>query len=208
MPRKWSDWRFPVLIIGVALAAFLLGSAITIWLGTKPVASIAQAALLPSGAMSRVGSGQAASPGQVTSPGQASSPAASPPAAQATASKSASAAPPAAKAAAPAAQPAVPPPASAPGPVGAAAAPPGSYSLQLGAFLDAAKAKSLTDQLAAQGYATASIDALDGYGRTWHYIRFGAFRDESNAALAASDLLEKAGIASVVVRASPANAGG
>ena len=201
MPRKWSDWRFPVLVIGVALAAFLLGSAITIWLGTKPVASIAQAALLPSSAMSRVGSGQTTSPGQTTSL------VASPPAAQATAPKSASVAPPAANAPAAAAQPPVSP-ASTPGSDGPAAAPPGSYSLQFGAFLDAAKAKSLTDQLAARGYATASIDALDGYGRTWHYIRFGAFRDESNAALAASDLLEKSGIASVVVRASPANAGG
>jgi cell division septation protein DedD len=84
----------------------------------------------------------------------------------------------------------------------------GCYSLQLGAFLDAAKAKALTDELAAQGYRPASIKAADGYGRTWRYVRFGPYPDARAATLAASDLFEKAGLASVVVPASSASAGG
>jgi hypothetical protein len=51
------------------------------------------------------------------------------------------------------------------------------------------------------------IEAADGYGRTWHYVRLGAFADEHAAALAASDLLERAGIGAAVVRLSAANAG-
>jgi hypothetical protein len=65
----------------------------------------------------------------------------------------------------------------------------------------------LVDQLAARGYSPAPIDAADGYGRTWHYVRLGAFGDERAAALAASDLLERAGIGAAVVRLSAANAG-
>jgi SPOR domain len=66
----------------------------------------------------------------------------------------------------------------------------------------------VTEQLAARGYAPVSVDAADGYGRTWHYVRLGAFADERAAALAASDLFEQAGIGAVVVRVSAANAGG
>jgi cell division septation protein DedD len=96
--------------------------------------------------------------------------------------------------------------------VSAAAASPaapqaGNFSLQLGAFLDQGKAKSVADQLAAQGYAPVAADAGDGYGRTWHYVRLGAFADERAAALAASDLLEQTGIGAAVVRVSTANAG-
>jgi cell division protein FtsN len=98
-------------------------------------------------------------------------------------------------------------PASAPGPASPGASPAGEFGLQLGAFLNAAKAKLLVDQLAARGYSPAPIDAADGYGRTWHYVRLGAFGDERAAALAASDLLERAGIGAAVVRLSAANAG-
>jgi cell division septation protein DedD len=98
-------------------------------------------------------------------------------------------------------------PASAPGPASPGASPAGEFGLQLGAFLNAAKAKLLVDQLTARGYSPAPIDAADGYGRTWHYVRLGAFGDERAAALAASDLLERAGIGAAVVRLSAANAG-
>jgi cell division protein FtsN len=80
--------------------------------------------------------------------------------------------------------------------------------LQFGAFLDQAKAKSAADQLAARGYAPVSVDAADGYGRTWHYVRLGAFADQRAAALVASDLLAQAGIGAAIVRVAAANAGG
>ena len=81
-----------------------------------------------------------------------------------------------------------------------------NFTLQFGAFLDQAKAKSMTDQLAARGYALVAADAADGYGRTWHYVRLGGFADERAAALAASDLLEQTGIGAAVVRVSTTNA--
>ena len=68
--------------------------------------------------------------------------------------------------------------ASASAPASPAAAPAGDFSLQFGAFLDAAKAKSLIGQLAARGYSPASVDVADGYGQIWHYVRFGGFADE------------------------------
>lgn len=83
----------------------------------------------------------------------------------------------------------------------------GEYSLQLGAFLEAAKAKSLTAELLARGYTPDSIDAADGYGRAWHYVRLGAFPDEQAADRAAADLLVRAGIGAAVIRSSAANAG-
>jgi hypothetical protein len=82
----------------------------------------------------------------------------------------------------------------------------GNFTLQFGAFLDPAKAKSMADQLAARGYSLVAPDAADGYGRTWHYVRLGGFADERAAALAASDLLEQTGIGAAVVRVSTMNA--
>ena len=84
----------------------------------------------------------------------------------------------------------------------------GTFSLQFGAFLDQAKAKSAAAELAARGYPPVAVDAADGYGRTWHYVRLGAFADERAATLAASDLLAQAGIGAAVVRVAAANAGG
>ena len=82
----------------------------------------------------------------------------------------------------------------------------GNFTLQLGAFLDQAKAKSMADRLAARGYAPVAADAADGYGRIWHYVRLGGFADERAAALAESDLLEQTGIGAAVVRVSTTNA--
>jgi cell division septation protein DedD len=253
-----TDWYLPVLIVGTALAAFLLGSATTIWLGSAPLPALARGAALPQGATNVLGENQttgsagspagraqmpaaqpaapgSAQPGeaaaasaaqptgsptsasggnQTTGPGgspagRAQMPAAQPPApgsAQPAEAAAASAAPTPPATAASSAQP-VASPATAPGAVSAAIPQGSDFSLQLGAFLDAAKAKSLTDRLAARGYSPTSIEAADGYGRTWHYVRLGAFADEGAAALAASDLLERAGIGAAVVRLSTANAG-
>jgi cell division protein FtsN len=83
-----------------------------------------------------------------------------------------------------------------------------NFSLQLGAFLDAADAKLLSGRLAAEGYVPVSTDVPDGYGHVWHYVRLGAFADEQAASLTASELLERTGIAPVIVRGSAASAGG
>jgi cell division septation protein DedD len=174
------------MIVGAALAALLLGSTGTIWLGTKPLPQIAHAA----------GSAQAVGPVGTSEPTglpESAGNSAQPPAAQAGPAASISKRP-----ASPASTPAL---------ASAAATQFGSFSLQLGAFLDAAKAKSLTDQIAARGYTPIATDAADGYGRTWHYVRLGVFADEHAASLGSSDLLKRAGIGSVVVRLSAANAG-
>jgi cell division septation protein DedD len=84
----------------------------------------------------------------------------------------------------------------------------GNFSLQLGAFLDAANAKLLSGRLAAEGYAPMSIDAPDGYGHVWHYVRLGGFADERTASLTASEILERTGIAAIIVRGSATRAGG
>ena len=198
---KSSDWRLPVLIVGMALAAFFLGSTTTIWLSAKLMPSLTRAAASAQGTVNTVVASQPA--GSAVDSAQST-------AVPATAAGSGSGEqPPAGKAASVAQKPVSP--VSAPAATSPAAPQPSSYSLQLGAFLDAAKAKLLADQradpLAARGYSPALIDGADGSGRTWHYVRFGVFPDERTAALAASDLLEKAGIGSVVVRASSANAG-
>jgi cell division septation protein DedD len=84
----------------------------------------------------------------------------------------------------------------------------GMFSLQVGAFLDAANAKLLSGRLTSEGYAPMSIAAADGYGHVWHYVRLGAFADEQAASLIASEILERTGIASVIVRGSATSAGG
>jgi cell division septation protein DedD len=98
------------------------------------------------------------------------------------------------------------PPASGSSP--AAAAQGGNFSLQLGAFLDAANAKLLAGRLTSAGYAPMAVAAPDGNGHVWHYVRLGAFADEQAASLSAAELLERTGIAAVVVRGSAASAGG
>jgi cell division septation protein DedD len=204
-----SHWYPPALIIGTALAMFLLGSVTAMWFLATPLPTLVGPTASAQGATasgreqqmtSLVGSPAspaAGSTGQRTTSGS--------PRPAATVSSSPAAAAPAA-AASPA--PSADSPASAPGSAAPAASQNGNFSLQLGAFLDEAKAKSLADQLTARGYAPVSVDAADGYGRTWHYVRLGAFADERAAALGASDLLEQAGIGAAIVRVSAANAGG
>jgi cell division protein FtsN len=203
-----SVWYMPALIVGMAVATFLLGLATAMWLPTASLPVVVPGTALIQGRAGMLDenrtSGSAGSPegpaqataATVSAPGSAQpaktatvSPAPLPPAAVA------SAVPPAAVQA------------SAPGPASPAAPKGADFSLQLGAFLDMAKAKSVADQLAARGYSPTSTEAADGYGRTWHYVRLGAFNDERAAALAASDLFERAGIGAAVVRLSAANAG-
>jgi cell division protein FtsN len=207
-----SDWYLPALIVGTALAAFLLGSATMMWLGSASLPAAARGAASAQAPSNVLAENRTL--GQTTGPSGASAGPTQTPAAQTPAPGSpqpaeaaaVSAAPPHAAATASAAQPAAPP-ASAPGPPSPAAPQNADFALQLGAFLDATKAKSLADQLAARSYSPALIEAADGYGRTWHYVRLGAFADEHAAALAASDLLERAGIGAAVVRLPAANAG-
>lgn len=206
LKRGWSDWYFPALIVGLALAAFFLGSATTIWLGTVSLSSTLRGAALAQGVPA------APSGNQTTGPADPPPSAAQTPATQTPAigpAQKIGLAQPAAAAAAAQSAPAVAisaaSPASAPGPTSGAASQAGQYSLQLGAFLDATKAKSVADQLAARAYTPIAIDAADGFGRTWHYVRLGAYRDE-DAAARASDLLARAGIGAAVVRPAAAHA--
>lgn len=218
-----SDWYPAALIVGTALATFLLGSATAMWLLAKPLpAAVGPTALTQGGAGVRgaqqmdLPTGSPAGPARAsTGQGTASNPvqpaetvagSSSPPPPAVAASSSPSAASPVSAPASPASAPASP--ASAPASARPAAPQAGNFSLQFGAFLDQAKAKSAADQLAARGYAPVSVDAADGYGRTWHYVRLGAFADQRAAALVASDLLAQAGIGAAIVRVAAANAGG
>jgi cell division protein FtsN len=202
-----SDWYPAALIVGMALATFLLGSATAMWLLAKPLpAGVGPTALAQGGAGARgaqqidVPTGSPAGPARApTGQGTASNPAQP----AETVAGSSSLPPPAAAASS---SPSAASPASAPASAGPAQA--GNFSLQFGAFLDQARAKSAADQLAARGYAPVSVDAADGYGRTWHYVRLGAFADQRAAALVASDLLAQAGIGAAIVRVAAANAGG
>jgi cell division septation protein DedD len=199
------DWYLPTLIVGMALAAFALGAATTIWLGMPtPGDALAQSAASlfhrseisgPAGP-SPTSAGQAltAQAPATAKPagaavGSATPPTASPTPGQPGVSDAASSGASAAGLASPAAQQV------------------GDFSLQFGAFLDATNAKSVISQLAARGYSPASIDVADGYGQLWHYVRLGAFPDERVAALAASELLERTGVGAAIVRVSTANAG-
>jgi len=77
MPRgEPTDWYLPVLIVGTALAAFLLGSATTIWLGMAPLPALARSAALPQGATNVLGENQTTG----SPAGRAQMPAAQPPA--------------------------------------------------------------------------------------------------------------------------------
>jgi cell division septation protein DedD len=199
-----SGWYMPALIVGMAVATFLLGLATAMWLPTASLPVVVPGIASIQGRVGMIDenrtSGSAGSPegpaqataATVSAPGSAH-PAVSP--APLSPAAVASPVPPAAV------------PASAPGQASPAAPKGADFSLQLGAFLDMTKAKSAADQLAARGYSPASTEAADGYGRTWHYVRLGAFNDERAAALAASDLFERAGIGAAVVRLSAANAG-
>jgi cell division septation protein DedD len=227
--REHSDWYPPALILGTALATFLLGSATAMWLFTKPLpAVVVPTALAQGGAAAPGGPQMVLQPGLPPGPGEqstaqgaaagASRPAetvglssssAAPAAAassspETAAASSAPAAPTAEASTSPSAAPAV----SADGSASPAAPQAGNFSLQFGAFLDQAKSKSAAAQIAARGYAPVSVDAADGYGRTWHFVRLGAFADEHAAALAASDLLAQAGIGAAIVRIAAANGGG
>jgi cell division septation protein DedD len=195
------SWYLPVLIVGSALATFLLGVVVTMWLGVvslsatpavPPLAEVASNG--PAKNQTRPPDGALQTSVQAQTP-QPATPAPAQPAAETPVRPS------------PNARDSGATPASVPATASAAATQPGNYSLQLGGFLDAAKAKSLADQTTARGYTPIAMDAADGYGRTWHYVRLGAFPDERAAALAASDLLERAGIGSVVVRLSATGAG-
>jgi DedD protein len=204
--REHSDWYPLALIVATALVTFALGSAIAVWLVAAPLPVIAEPkAAIPDIARARSDhetSGTAASPG---GPAQASPP-------QTTSGPTPSAATASGAPPSPTAKPSTSPSAAAAAANSGATSPAGpqggNFSLQLGAFLDETKAKSLVAQVATQGYAPVSVAAADGYGRTWHYVRLGAFADERAAAVAASDLLVRAGIGAAVVRVSATNAGG
>lgn len=201
-----SNWYLSALLLGTAVATFLLGLATAMWLATASLPAVVPDTASTQG---RAGTFE----GENRTSGSASSPEGPAQAMAATASAPGSPRP--AKAAT---VPAPQPPAAAANapPSSASAAPPaagspaaaqaGNFTLQFGAFLDQAKAKSMTDQLAARGYALVAADAADGYGRTWHYVRLGGFADERAAALAESDLLEQTGIGAAVVRVSTTNA--
>lgn len=205
--REHSDWYPLALIVATALVMFVLGSVTAVWLVTAPATVIADPKISLQGLTGRARNPQTAGGAAASLSPERTSPTQQTASSAATAAASAGGTPrqsplTAAKSSAATAA------GSAAGAVSPAAPQGGNFSLQLGAFLDEAKAKSLAAQLATQGYTPVSLAAGDGYGRTWHYVRLGAFADERAAAVAASDLLVQAGIGAAVVRVSAANAGG
>ena len=192
----------PVLIVGSALAAFLLGVVVTMWLGTVPLS-----ATLPVASLAQVASNVPAEKQTTlpdgTLPNSAQAHATPPAAPEPTQPAAETPVRPSPNVTGSAATPTSAPSAAA----NPAASQAGEYSLQLGAFLDAAKAKSLAAELLARGYTPDSIDAADGYGRAWHYVRLGAFPDEGAANRAAADLLVRAGIGGAIIRSSAAHVG-
>jgi cell division septation protein DedD len=202
------------LMAGTAVVTFALGAAVAMWLAITPPTGAASAPTVtsllkpsPAGAGSPANVVPAPSPPVALEPVLAKAAAAAAGSAVLTAASPAPApATPAPPAATPVASEARGSEASAPAPASPAAVQAGDFSLQFGAFLDAAKAKALIGQLAARGYSPASVDAADGYGQMWHYVRFGGFADERAAALVASDLQQRTGIGAAIVRVSTANA--
>jgi cell division septation protein DedD len=232
MPGKaQTDWYLLVLIAGTAVVAFVLGSAVTLWLGPAvgardqsalgrlgPGTIVAsQAGVAGAGPLRASNTDITSSKSQsvsslmqparslasgrsVVSP-ESRQPIAGPaPAGQSAAAMMA--------AASQASQSAETKPEAGGASAALGAIQPARFSLQLGAFLEAANAKSLSGKLAAQGYAPISVDSPDGYGHVWHYVRLGAFADDHAAALSASELLEQTGIGAAIVRGSAASAGG
>jgi DedD protein len=202
-----GNWYLPALLVGTAVATFLLGLATAMWLGTASLPAAAPGTALIQGRAETLEenrtSGSAGSPEGPAPPAAATASAVGSPQQAKTATVSPAQKPPVAAADTP------PSPSASAAPPAAgssAVAQAGNFTLQLGAFLDQAKAKSMADQLAARGYALVAADAADGYGRTWHYVRLGGFADERAAALAASGLLEQTGIGAAVVRVSTTNA--
>ena len=109
---------------------------------------------------------------------------------------------PAVVAAAPSAtRPPVPAPAANPPPAPAAAAPPRPAhgpALQVGAFLSAASAEALRQQLAPR-FGKAYVSDIDRDGATYHRVRFGGFASEADLH-AAETALREAGYAPVRAR--------
>jgi cell division septation protein DedD len=219
------DWYWLTLMVGTAIVFFVIGCASTVWWfggAARPVAALARDVALAAGGKPLGGpTGSAAGAGPGTS---AESINVAPASGDAAPAKSAASAgqPTASPASAGQGSPPGPalatPAAASPGQTAAAAAAAGStaqptpqagnFSLQLGAFLDAANAKLLVGRLAAAGYAPVSIDAPDSGGHVWHYVRLGAFADQYAASLSAAEVLAQTGIAAVIVRGSATSAGG
>jgi len=202
MPRPGlSDSYFPALILGLALTAFFLGSAVTIWLSRVSLSSTPRVAVLAQNLAAAPNGDQATGPADAPQTA-AQSPGVPAPGREVTQPSTAATGAAAQSATAAAVSPTASP---APGPTKGTAPQAGQYSLQLGAFLDASKAKSAADQLVARGYTPTAIDAADGFGRTWHYVRLGGYRDE-DAAARASNQLARAGVGTAVVRPAAAHA--
>ena len=74
------------------------------------------------------------------------------------------------------------------------------YTLQLGSFLVPGNASALVGRLNAHGGSAYEKAEADANGKTWHFVRFGAFDTKAEAEAAADDLKRTEGISAVLVR--------
>jgi len=74
----------------------------------------------------------------------------------------------------------------------------GTYSLQAGAFLNLNNAKKMKKNLAAKGFDSDILVLKDSKDRTWHLVRSGTYKTETEANNARSILNQKMKLKSVV----------
>jgi cell division protein FtsN len=67
--------------------------------------------------------------------------------------------------------------------------PSGAYTLQVGAFLDAAQAGQLAKAVSATGRSPIVVHTVDSEGRVWQSVRIGDYPDAPTASVAAGALL-------------------
>lgn len=179
------------LILLANFAAFALGVVTTLWLANAPpvtppppvdppAANATALVPLPAAAQAQVDEPPpgASSPAPATSPARSGPPAG--PAAQIS---------PAAAATSPALD--VAPPTTTPAR--------GGYSIQLGAFQEAASAARMQADLKRYGYTATIGLGLSGQ-KTWHLVQVGGFADRSTAAEAAAAIQKRTGAAGLVIK--------
>lgn len=101
----------------------------------------------------------------------------------------------------PSGPPSAPPAAGAGGPGGASSGSGGGtgYAIQVGAFLTAAHATRLSDDLQKRGHDARVVVETDTSGRSWHIVRVGRFTDRYSAVGAANRLKSAEGVPTMVV---------
>jgi len=72
------------------------------------------------------------------------------------------------------------------------------FTVQLGAFLDPAKANQLSRQLIEKGYSAEVSTMSDGHKRAWRLVRVGTYTDRNHADAAALEIEQRTGVKGIV----------